>query len=95
MKALKLVSKIIAVASTVGMLTTTAAMAQEVYVEGSLFPIKGGFELITDSGQQYNLEGRAQDIALLAPRKVQVIGDLEVGPSGRTIKVKTVENAQP
>ncbi len=93
MKAFKKTSKIIAMASVASLLTISAALAQEVYVEGWVMPTKGGFELMTDSGPDYKLEGKYQELSQLAPRHVRIIGDMEESGSGQSIKIETVEDA--
>lgn len=93
MKQFKKTSKIIAIASAACLMSITAAMAQEVFVEGAVLPVKSGYALFTDSGASYKLEGLEQDLSRLSPRRVQVTGDLEGGSAGKTIKVKTVKDA--
>lgn len=91
MKMFKTASKIIAIASMASLMTITAAMAQEVFVEGTVLPAKGGFELLTDSGPNYRLEGR--DLSALVGKPVQITGNLEENAAGRTIKVEIAKDA--
>lgn len=91
MKMFKTASKIIAIASVTSLMAITTAMAQEVFVEGTVLPATGGFELLTDSGPNYKLQGR--DLSALVGRPVQVTGNLEDNAAGGTIQVEIVKDA--
>ena len=93
MKAFKKTSKIIAMASIASLLTISAALAQQVFVQGAVLPAESGYKLFTSSGQSYKLEGHEQELSALSPRPAQITGDLVEGPSGKTIKVETLKDA--